>query len=206
MDAVNLHWLWGLCAFSLAATITPGPNNIMLLNSGVSFGFKRTIPHIFGINLGSFLVFAIVGLGAFQIFKLYPISYPILKALGISYLLYLAYSVYKSATEFGDKKSQQPMSFMQAALFQWVNPKVWMMGMSAFSGYVPPKLGAALVILAAFCFAMAGLPCVIAWALFGAKMRDYLKNPRYLCWFNRTMAILLLLSLVPMFFSAWHVA
>lgn len=193
------HLIGALITFAFVSTITPGPNNIMLASSGANFGFQRTIPHMLGIGLGfSFMVF-LVGIGLIQVFDLYPASYSILKTVSIAYLVYLAYKI---ATTQNGKESQsqgKPLSFLQAASFQWVNPKAWSMALTAMSAYTPSHNINAIV-LCAIIFALVNLPSVSFWTLMGQQSRQLLSNPRRLKAFNITMAGLLIASIYPLLF------
>jgi threonine/homoserine/homoserine lactone efflux protein len=118
--------------FAFVSSITPGPNNTMLLSSGVNFGFNRTIPHMLGISCGFALMVLAVGFGLGAVFKAYPILYTVLRYAGAAYLLYLAYKIATSGpAEDGDQSNTRPMSYLSAAAFQWVNPKAWVMAIGA---------------------------------------------------------------------------
>ncbi len=182
--------------FVLVSSITPGPNNTMVLASGVNFGFVRTIPHLLGISSGFALMIALIGLGLGSLFTALPWTWPLLRVAATVYLVYLAY---KLATAGGvqDRQVARPMSFLQAAAFQWVNPKAWVMAVGACSAYVlHPNLWLNVLLLAGLS-AIINLPSVAVWAVFGASLRRWLARPRVLRVFNVTMALLLLGSLWP---------
>ncbi|KAA0181998.1 LysE family translocator [Cupriavidus cauae] len=182
--------------FVLVSSITPGPNNTMVLASGVNFGFVRTIPHLLGISSGFALMIALIGLGLGSLFTALPWTWPLLRVAATVYLVYLAY---KLATAGGvqDRQVARPMSFLQAAAFQWVNPKAWVMAVGACSAYVlHPNLWLNVLLLAGLS-AIINLPSVAVWAVFGASLRRWLARPRVLRVFNVTMAVLLLGSLWP---------
>jgi threonine/homoserine/homoserine lactone efflux protein len=185
--------------FSFVSSITPGPNNLMLMSSGANFGFKRTLPHMLGVAIGFTLMVVLVGLGIIQLFDAYPLSYQILRVVSVSYLLYLAYKIAISGSNF-DKASTKvtPMTFIQAVMFQWVNPKAWTMALTAISVYAPSKSVAAIVFVALI-FGAINLPCISSWTAMGQKMQRFLTNNKRLRMFNFSMASLLVLSLYPIF-------
>lgn len=187
----------GLALFAFVSSITPGPNNLMLMASGANYGFRRTIPHMLGIGLGFTFMVLLVGAGLAQLFELLPATYTVLKAACIAYLIYLAWKI-ATAAQIGDAgKSGQPMTFFQAAAFQWVNPKGWAMALSAISVYAPDQslLAVALVSLV---FGAINLPCVSTWTVLGQQLARWLTEPRRLAQFNWAMAGLLLMSMIPL--------
>ncbi|WP_283711090.1 LysE family translocator [Pseudoalteromonas prydzensis] len=193
---MNIELLSALALFALVSSITPGPNNFMLMSSGANFGFKRTVPHMLGVALGFVLMLVLVGLGVMQLFDLFPISYQVLKVLCVSYLFYLAYKIATShAPDSSSKAEAKPFTFVQAALFQWVNPKAWTMALSAISIYAPSKTFNA-ILLVGLVFGLINLPCVSSWTLLGQKLQNYLNDPRRLRLFNITMALLLITSVL----------
>ncbi|MBC3918706.1 LysE family translocator [Undibacterium sp. CY18W] len=197
-----IHTFMAFALFALVSSITPGPNNLMLLASGVNFGFRATLPHMMGINLGFMVLVLAVGVGLAGLFAVFPWLYVVLKWGGAAYLLYLAWNIanagsLENKTQDGTHKAS-PMSFMSAAAFQWINPKAWIMALGAFSTYIPASSGFWVVALAAAVFALINLPSISLWVLFGAKVRHLLKVERNLRIFNYGMALLLVLSLYPM--------
>ncbi|WP_295956291.1 LysE family translocator [Rhodoferax sp.] len=185
-----------LTLFAFVSSITPGPNNLMLLASGLNHGFRATLPHMAGISTGFFILLAAVGLGLGLLFAQVPQLYLVLKWLGAAYLLYLAWGV-ATAGAPKDADASQPLGFWGAAGFQWVNPKAWVMAVGAFSSYVPAHSGDALVLGAVAWFAVVGIPAISLWALCGSRLRHWLRIPRYRRFFNGTMAVLLVASLAP---------
>lgn len=194
---MDYHLITALITFAFVSTITPGPNNVMLASSGANFGFSRTIPHMLGIALGASLMIFLVGIGLMQIFDLYPISYSILKTVSIIYLLFLAYKIATTPTVQKDQHNSQPFSFLQAAIFQWVNPKAWTMAITAMSAYTPSHSIQA-ILLCAVIFALVNLPSVSFWTLLGQQSRQLLSNPKRLRAFNIVMAGLLIISIYPL--------
>ncbi len=200
-EAVAWDTLIALSLFALVTSITPGPNNLMLLASGVNFGFRPTVPHMLGISSGFLVMVIAVGLGLAEMFARMPWIYAVLKWVGATYLLYLAWCIATAGppAESNEGRAAKPMTFWGAAAFQWVNPKAWVMAISAFTTYVPASSGVLTVILAAVIFAGINLPCVSVWALFGQGLRLVLRVPRYRVAFNWGMAALLVVSLYPLF-------
>ena len=188
-----------LVAFSFVSSITPGPNNLMLMASGANFGFRRTIPHMLGIGLGFTFMVLLVGAGLVQVFDAFPVSYQILKIASVLYLLYLAWKIANAAPVQGQEADGTPMTFLQAAAFQWVNPKAWTMALTATTAYTPSQTLGAVVIVAVV-FGAVNLPSVSTWTVLGQQMARILTNPRRLTLFNWVMALLLVASLYPVLF------
>ncbi|MFC0279314.1 LysE family translocator [Falsigemmobacter intermedius] len=194
---MDLHMLSALTLYALVSSITPGPNNLMLMASGVNFGFRRTLPHMLGIGIGFTVMLALVGFGLGGIFAQFPQLETALKVVAVSYMLWLAWKITQSsAPEDGARAGGKPMTFPQAAAFQWVNPKAWIMALSAIPIYAPSQ-SAAQVLLVAAIFGAVNLPSVSTWALAGTLMRRWLQDPLRLKVFNWLMAGLLVLSLAP---------
>ncbi|MYZ49827.1 LysE family translocator [Propylenella binzhouense] len=187
-----------LLVFAFVASITPGPNNLMLLASGVNFGFRRTLPHMLGIGVGFFVLLLAVGFGLGAILERMPALYTALKFAGGAYLLYIAYRVATSRSIGSTVAAARPMRFLEAAAFQWVNPKAWVIAIGGMAAYTNPERYAESVLLVGVAFALVNLPSVSTWAAFGAGLRTWLSNPVRLRWFNAAMGALLALSLWPM--------
>ncbi|EDZ43315.1 MAG: LysE family translocator [Planktotalea sp.] len=189
--------LLALTLFAFVSSITPGPNNLMLMASGANFGFRRTLPHLLGVGIGFTLMIVLVGVGLVQVFDLYPISHQILKLVSVIYLLWLAWKIANAATPEGDVQSEgTPITFIQAALFQWVNPKAWTMALTAISAYTPDQT-LYYVSLVALVFGIVNLPSVSLWTVLGEQMARFLTSAARLRAFNWAMAGLLVLSLYP---------
>lgn len=188
-----------LVVFAFVTSITPGPNNLMLLASGVNFGFRRTIPHMMGIGVGFLSLLLGVGYGLGAVLEMAPYLYLALKFAGGAYMLYLAYKI-ATSTSVGQvtDSAAKPMSFMQALLFQWVNPKAWVMAVTAMASYTVHDAYTLSVLVIGFVFAIINVPSVSSWAAFGSLLRQWLEDPVRLKWFNLTMALLLVASLWPM--------
>lgn len=181
--------------FTLSATFTPGPNNIMIMNSGLNFGIWKSMPHYFGISLGFPIMFLLVALGLGAIFVKYIWLKEILKILGILYTLYLAWQIVRSHTKPNQAKLAKPLSFLQAVLFQWVNPKAWLMAISTISIFtlsVNYFMNATIISLV---YCIMCLVCVGIWLLFGTFLQKILTKDIHRVWFNIIMAIALVLSI-----------
>ncbi len=191
--------LSALAAFAFVTSITPGPNNLMLMASGANFGFMRTIPHMLGIGLGFTFMVLMVGVGLVQVFDAFPVSYTVLKVVSVLYLSWLAWKIANAGTPSPGGPAARPMTFLQAALFQWVNPKAWAMALTAVSAYAPGQSLQAIVMVAVI-FGLINLPSVSTWTVLGQQIRRVLTKPIRLRVFNGVMAVLLLASLYPVLF------
>lgn len=193
-----------LLAFAFVSSITPGPNNLMLMTSGTNFGFVRTIPHMLGVSLGFTLMIVLVGGGLAKIFELYPLAHLILKYASCAYLLWLAWKIATSpppGAKAGADAQAKPMTFIQAALFQWVNPKAWTMALTAVSAYTLPTDPVISLMIVAAVFGAVNLPSVSSWALLGMQLRRVLSDPLKLRIFNIAMALTLVATLYPILFT-----
>lgn len=194
---MTFELLLALVAFALVSSITPGPNNLMLMASGANFGFRRTVPHMLGIGIGFGVMIVLVGLGLVRVFDAFPVMHLILTIVGIAYLLWLAWKIAHAAAPDTARAGARPFTFLQAALFQWVNPKAWQMALTAITLYAPDRSVAA-ILWVALVFAAINLPAVSTWTVLGQQMRRLLASPQRLRLFNRTMAALLVASLLPL--------
>lgn len=187
-----------LVTFAFVTVITPGPNNLMLMASGTNFGFVRTIPHMLGVGLGFPLMVVCVGLGVMQVFDLWPLSYTLLKAVSVAYLLYLAWKIANAAPPKSAEGPAEgkPLTFLQSATFQWVNPKAWSMALSAITLYATGR-DLTAVLWVAGTYVACGTISTTSWTVLGQQLRRFLKNPGRLRVFNWVMAALLVATLVP---------
>jgi threonine/homoserine/homoserine lactone efflux protein len=184
--------------YAVVTSITPGPNNAMLLASGVAFGFSRSIPHILGINLGFGAMVLGIGLGADTLLAAVPGFFEAMRAIGTAYLLYLACLIARSGPmEEKGISTREPMTFLGAAAFQWVNPKAWMIIAGAITSYTLQEERWQSVLVIAALYPLANLPCICTWAAFGGVLRRVLTRPGYLRSFNYAMALILALSAYP---------
>jgi threonine/homoserine/homoserine lactone efflux protein len=186
-----------LILFSLAASFTPGPNNLMVMASGVNFGLKRSLAHVAGVCIGFTVMVLLVGLGLGFLFSAMPVLYPIIKYVGIAYLLYLAWKIANAGPVEDGSGASRPLTFIQAAAFQWVNPKGWTMAVGAVAAYAA-ILGYPfnMIVIAA----VLGVTCILStltWLSFGTLMRRFIRTPGAAKTFNVAMALLLVASVLP---------
>lgn len=195
---MSLDALYSLLLFSVIAAFTPGPNNIMIMSSGLNHGIRASLPHLLGICLGFPSMILAVGFGLGVAFTQFPWMHSVVQVIGIAYLFYLAWMIATSApTEIKEERSP-PLSFMQAALFQWINPKAWIMGTSALAAYTTVGVSMASQILAVvFVFLVMAFPSAGVWLLFGTGLQKVLSEPNHQRWFNITMGLLLVASIMP---------
>lgn len=197
-----------LCLFAFVTSITPGPNNAMLFASGVNHGIRRSLPHLLGVTLGFTFMQLAVSLGVGVLFESVPGLYSILRALGLGYMLSLAWRIANAAPpaqlDADDAPVRafattgRPMTFLEASAFQWANPKALMMCVTAASAYAPPDRPIMGAFLVTGVFFFAGMPCVALWVLLGRMMRGLLQDRKRLRAFNWAMAALLVASMAPM--------
>ena len=192
---MNNEILIALCTFAFVSSVTPGPNNLMLMTSGANYGIRRTLPHFLGVVLGFLLMIVLVGFGLLRVFDAYPASHDVLKLLSIAYLSYLAWKIATARPQLSSA-SGRPLSALQAALFQWVNPKAWAMALTALTAYSPSQ-GIAMVALVALVCAVVNTPSVFVWVVLGSQLKRLLANETRLRIFNYSMALLLLATLYP---------
>ena len=197
---MTVELLSALMVFAFVSSVTPGPNNLMLMASGANFGFRRTIPHMLGIGIGFIIMVVLVGVGLIALFDRFAFSHTVLKVFSVIYMSWLAWKIANAAAPQSGKSGGVPLTFVQAAAFQWVNPKAWAMGLTAITAYAPERSVSSIVIVAGV-FGVINLPVVSSWTVLGQQMQRVLTNPLRLRIFNTTMAVLLLGSLYPIVFS-----
>jgi threonine/homoserine/homoserine lactone efflux protein len=188
----------GLILFASVAAFTPGPNNALLMAAGMNYGFQRTWPMMLGVTLGFPFMIGLVGLGLGRVFDAYPLSYTALKYVGAGYMLYLAWKIATSVPNGNTLTGDKPLSFFQMCLFQWVNPKGWVMAVTALSAYTEAEdyyYGVAIVVAV---FAVMGISSAMTWVAFGAGLKQVMTDPRFFRAINVGLGALLVLSLVPM--------
>jgi threonine/homoserine/homoserine lactone efflux protein len=195
-----------LIAFVLFATVmffTPGPNNVMLLSSGLTYGFRRTVPHLAGIVIGFAFMIGAVGLGMGTVFITYPVLQTVLKYAGAAYLIYLAVAIAMSGPVKPDQDNPRgPMTFWGAAMFQWINVKGWVMVIGTITAYAGIASFPWNITIQVLLSLLLGVLACSSWALFGSVLRPLLTSERAVRIFNIVMAVLLLASLYPVFMDA----
>ncbi|MFC3034026.1 LysE family translocator [Pseudoalteromonas fenneropenaei] len=193
-----MDYVIAVLLFALVSSITPGPNNILVMTSGVNFGIKRSLPLLAGICSGFTLMLLVVSLGFASLFQTYPQLHLVIKWLGVIYLIYLAWLVARSGQVEANTVKQQPLNFLNGALFQWINGKAWVVATGAIAAYTPVGQGfgdAHLMIVTVFLFV--SFPCVGLWLVAGAGLQRWLSSGKARNIFNYTMSILLILSVLP---------
>lgn len=201
---MNVHAdvLAGFVAFTFVASATPGPNNLMLMTSGVKFGFARTLPHLAGVVVGFSLMAALLGAGLDVVFQRVPQLMPVMRVAGALYMLWLAMKIAFAGPIHETGGGGQPLGFLSAAAFQWVNPKAWVAILSALAAYASmTDVYAQSVALMVVLFTVINLPSAAAWTLFGAGLKRVLRNPRLVRPFNFVMAAILVASIAPILFE-----
>ena len=200
----SLSLLGPLALFALVSSITPGPNNVMLASSGLNFGFRRSVPHLLGVNLGFTLMIFLVGVGLGSVFQQTPPLYTVLKYAGAAYLLYLAWKIANSGPLDEGEARGKPFTFLQAAAFQWVNPKAWVMAVGVVATYTPQNGFFANLVIATLVCGIVNLPSIGIWVTFGTALRRVLHRPAAIRAFNVGMALLLVASLYPVVLELLH--
>ena len=191
--------------FGLSAGITPGPNNIMLMASGMNFGIKNSIPHILGVCIGFPIMLILIGLGFSLVFEQYPILHEIIKIIGVAYLLYLSWLIASASPDKLDSKKTKPFTFLQAALFQWVNPKAWVIATSSISAYttLDDNIYWQVLLIAAIFF-FAAVISSSTWLVFGKGIKQVLQSPKQQKLFNISMALVLVVSVFPVIYQLYQ--
>lgn len=198
-----MDFLLPLAAFAILAAGTPGPNNLMLMTSGMNYGFRRSTGHMAGVAIGMPLMIVAVGLGLSQLFAWFPVLEILLKYVCAAYLIYLAYRIATAMPKMAEtgemEVSGQPLTFAQAAAFQWVNPKSWVMATTALTVYALPLSNTGNAFAIALVFAFVGMFTATSWTALGDRLRLFFSNPVRLRVFNSVSALLLLATLIPVF-------
>jgi threonine/homoserine/homoserine lactone efflux protein len=204
LDSYSLEMLFSIASFGFASALTPGPNNIMLLSSGLTFGYKRTVPHILGVMSGFTSMVICIGLGFGTIFELFPMLFTVLKVIGISYLLWMAWHIANTSGSLSIKVSNnnKPFTFLQGATFQLVNPKAWIVAITAVVSFTTAAhIAFTQVLIIAFIFLIAGSIACNSWTIGGVYLNKLIKNERRIKIFNVCMAILIVASVLPFMFE-----
>ncbi len=201
---MTIQWAVSVFAFAFVTCFTPGPNNTLLLSSGLSYGFRRTHAMILGISLGFAMMVLAVAFGISGVFIAFPQLYLVLSVISIVYLVWLAWRIASADIKPPTEDGAQPLTFLQAAAFQWVNPKAWFIALGASSTYVQTGHPVMSVVTIAVIFAIAGLSSSSSWAAGGASLRRLVDRPNVLRAINIGLALVLLASLIPTGLELWH--
>ncbi len=193
---IDLNILIALVSYYFVMYVTPGPNNAMVLTSGLKFGFSNTIPHISGITIGHIIQLVLVCFGLGKIFQIFPQIQNVLKILCSLYLLYLGYKILGSFSKIKEDDSR-PLKFHEAALFQIVNPKAWTISSMAASGFLPKDGNLIISIFYIATVALIICPLSITpWAAFGSAIRNLVKNNKIKALIEYFLAFLLLITAI----------
>ncbi|AWL11880.1 Homoserine/homoserine lactone efflux protein [Saliniradius amylolyticus] len=202
-----IELLPALMLFTLTMTITPGPNNMMIMTSGLNFGVRRSLPHFLGICTGFPVMVLLVGMGLGAVLKQYPMAFEAIRVGGLVYLLFLAFKMATTVPNLEQRHGtqSQPLTYWQAVLFQWLNPKAWVMATGALAAYTSATetLNWQVAVIA-LTFSAVAFPCVGLWLYFGSRLTHFLKQANHIRWFNRIMAMLLVLAVVWPMVDHWH--
>lgn len=195
---ISHELLIAFIVFAAAALFTPGPNNIMLMASGLNYGFRRTLPHVAGVTLGFSFLVAVIGFGLGAVFAAYPVLHTILKYAGAAYLIYLAIVIAMSGPSDAKASAEgKPMTFLGAAMFQWVNVKGWVIAVGAIAAYAAVAVYPLNIVMLSVLLFLIGLASSMTWVLLGTSLQSLVRSPRAVRIFNIVMAVLLLASLYP---------
>ena len=203
---ISYDLLLAMVLFAFVTSVTPGPNNMMLLASGVNYGFRLTLPHMFGISIGHCVMLVCVGIGFGGLLLRFPFIYTAIKVLGFVYMLYLAWTIATSNSnpaEGNVDNNSKPLSFIGAVAFQWVNPKAWVMAIGFFSNYITKEAGIETIVMCSLLFSIVNFPSIAVWALLGSRMRKLFAIKVYAKIFNVTMAALIVAAMVPSLLSLY---
>ena len=196
---ISRELFFAFVLFAAVMFFTPGPNNIMVLSSGLTYGFRRTMPHILGITFGFAFMVGAVGLGFGTVFIAFPVLQGVVKYAGAAYLVYLAVMIAMSGPPKPGEAGKGPMTFWAAAMFQWVNVKGWVAIIGTITAYAAIAKFPLNIVLQVVIFLLMGTASITIWTLFGSALRPVLTSPRAVRVFNVAMALLLLASLYPVF-------
>ena len=196
---ISRELFFAFVLFAAVMFFTPGPNNIMVMSSGLTYGFRRTLPHILGVVVGFAFMVGAVGVGFGTVFLAFPILQTILRYVGAAYLIYLAVMIAMAGPPKPGEASRGPLTFWQGAMFQWVNVKGWVAIIGTITAYAGIAQFPLNIVLQVLIFLLMGTASITTWTLFGSALRPFLTSPRLVQTFNIAMALLLLASLYPVF-------
>lgn len=190
-----------LALFALASSITPGPNNLMLMASGANFGIRRTVPHWAGVAAGFTVMIIVLGLGLGTFVLEVPAVHMLFKFASVTILLWLGWKIASAPRSGKTEESRRPLTFLQAAAFQWINPKAWTMGVSAISLYAQ-SAAIADILLLALVFAVVNIPSTGVWLISGERVQHLLRKDSHFRVFNIVMGALLIACAIPVLFDS----
>jgi threonine/homoserine/homoserine lactone efflux protein len=196
---ISRELFFAFVLFAAVMFFTPGPNNIMVMSSGLTYGFRRTLPHILGVVVGFAFMVGAVGVGFGTVFLAFPILQTILRYVGAAYLIYLAVMIAMAGPPKPGEASRGPLTFWQGAMFQWVNVKGWVAIIGTITAYAGIAQFPLNIVLQVLIFLLMGTASITTWTLFGSALRPFLTSPRLVQTFNIAMALLLVASLYPVF-------
>ncbi|RIK96137.1 MAG: lysine transporter LysE [Proteobacteria bacterium] len=194
---VSQQLLFAFVVFAVVGLYTPGPNNVMLLASGLNFGLRRTLPHVAGVALGFSFLVAVVGFGLGAVFDAYPLLQSVLKYGGAAYLVYLAVVIARAGPMEAGDDVRRPLTFWEAALFQWINIKGWIIAIGTVTAYAALASYPWNIVTMSLLLLVLGLSSAVAWTLFGSSLQKLVRSERAIRIFNWIMAALLIASLYP---------
>lgn len=195
---MTLEWFIAVATFAVVTCFTPGPNNTMLMASGLNFGMRRTLPHLLGVSIGFSVMVLAVAFGISGVFAAFPALYEVLKVVSVAYLCWLAWRIATASPKVPEHDGTgRPFTFLEAAAFQWVNPKAWVMAVGASTTYVLSGSAVASVVAMTAIFLAAGLGSSSAWALGGTALGRLIRNVTAVRVLNVILAALLVASLWP---------
>ncbi len=195
-----LEWYLPLLLFIIVATFTPGPNNIIALGIGFNWGFKKVIPHIFGVTIGFPVMLLLIGFLLKPILEKYSLIFTILKFISAIYILYLAYKIATAPIEIDEQNYKKPITFLESLAFQWMNPKAWAGALATITLYIPKDNYNLALILAAITSAINIIFAIALWGYMGKKIKILLSKKSHIKLFNYIMAITLCLSVFMILF------
>lgn len=190
-----------IAMFCIVTSLSPGPNNLMLMSSGLNHGIRKTLPHFFGIYVGFPVLFAAIGLGLGSVFLKYPVFHQILKVAGSSYLLFLAWKIANSGSPDAKETLREPLTFFQAVVFQWVNPKAWAVSIGAIATFTTVGDVGKKILTILVGYMTVGSMCLVLWLLLGASLQRLIQGQKHLRLFNLLMAVLLVVSVITIVFT-----
>lgn len=197
--------LIALIGFAIASSITPGPNNLLVLTSGLNHGIPRSLPLIAGVSLGFAFMLIVIGVGLGSVIRTNPSLHMAAKVFGLAYMLWLAWKVATStpSLDADNEHVARPLSALTGAMFQWVNPKAWAVALTATAAFSAADGAMTSLAWIVLVFLLVAIASLSAWAAFGSLMRRLIDTPEKLRAFNVTMALLLVASALPVAYDLW---